>query len=108
VPEIYQVCLDSYNEWCQNAYDWVAICNHLEEIDFLQTAIWGFEYRGPHDLFVHDTSQYSNSIEAEFFQPDSDAIASPSQIAETEDEETFSEIFLRNLQHRPSSQGFPI
>jgi hypothetical protein len=86
LPEIYQVSLDAYNEWCQHAYDWVAICNHLEEVDFVQASNWGFEYRGPHDLFNHDSPQRSNSIEPGISEPDFDLDDFPSQIvSETED-----------------------
>jgi hypothetical protein len=38
-PLAYQVSLDIYNQWCEHAYDWVAICNHLQDVDFQQAEI---------------------------------------------------------------------
>jgi hypothetical protein len=79
--QAYQLSLDVYNHWCEHAYDWVAICNHLQDVDFQQAEIWGFEYRGPHD--------YLSELEASIST--SDPIASFAQPQEPEDEDTISE-----------------
>jgi hypothetical protein len=78
--QAYQLSLDVYNHWCEHAYDCVAICNHLQDVDFQQAEIWGFEYRGPHDYL----SKPEASISA------SDPIASFAQPQEPEDEDTIS------------------
>lgn len=59
--QAYQVSLDTYNQWCEHAYDWVTICNHLQDVDFQQAEIWGFEYRGPYDYLFDSLNSHSQN-----------------------------------------------
>jgi hypothetical protein len=81
----YQSSLDIYNEWCRHAYDWNAIFDFLQEADFRQAAIWGFEYKGPPELLLSDTSQGNQSTDSG--TPDSDSIESPSQASPEEEDD---------------------
>jgi hypothetical protein len=64
----------------------------LEEIDFQQAAIWGFDYRGPAELLLEsDISTSGNSSETEDFEPESDSIASFSQTSLEFQEDAISE-----------------
>jgi hypothetical protein len=87
-PLAYQVSLDIYNQWCEHAYGWVAICNHLQDVDFQQAKIWGFEYRGPHNYLSASLSNHSPEREASLSA--SDPIASSSQHQEQDDEDIIS------------------
>jgi hypothetical protein len=80
----HQSSLDIYNEWYSHAYDWNAIFEFLQEVDFRQAAIWGFEYRGPLEVLLTESSQDSQSTDS---APDSDPIESPLQASREEEDD---------------------
>lgn len=82
--EAYSSSLDIYNEWCSHAYDWNAIFEFLQEVDFRQAAIWGFEYRGPSEVLLAESPQDSQSTDS---APDSDPIESPAQASPGEEDD---------------------
>jgi hypothetical protein len=97
LPPAHQTSLDTYNEWCYHAYDWVAICEHLEEIDFQQAAIWGFDYRGSAELLLEsEISANVNSSEIEDSELESDSIVSFLQTRLEFEEDAISEFSDRS------------